>query len=70
MRSRKSALLRRGVTIRAAAIPIIGSETALTRRDAMRGDDVVRLSPPGFVAPLPDGFPATYLAYCDWLEMP
>jgi pimeloyl-ACP methyl ester carboxylesterase len=30
--------------------------------------DVVRLSPPGFGAPLPDGFPATYLAYRDWLE--
>jgi pimeloyl-ACP methyl ester carboxylesterase len=31
-------------------------------------DDVVRLSPPGFGGPLPDGFPATYLAYRDWLE--
>jgi pimeloyl-ACP methyl ester carboxylesterase len=31
-------------------------------------DDVMRLSPPGFGAPLPDGFPATYLAYRDWLE--
>ena len=31
-------------------------------------DDVVRLSPPGFGAPLPDGFSATFLAYRDWLE--
>lgn len=31
-------------------------------------DDVVRLSPPGFGAPLPDGFSATYLAYRNWLE--
>ena len=30
--------------------------------------DVVRLSPPGFGAPLPDDFPATYIAYRDWLE--
>jgi pimeloyl-ACP methyl ester carboxylesterase len=30
-------------------------------------DDVVCLSPPGFGAPLPDDFPATYLAYRDWL---
>ncbi|OBI83944.1 alpha/beta fold hydrolase [Mycobacterium asiaticum] len=30
--------------------------------------DVVRLSPPGFGAPLPDDFPATFLAYRDWLE--
>lgn len=30
-------------------------------------DDVVLLSPPGFGAPLPDDFPATYLAYRDWL---
>lgn len=36
--------------------------------DALGRDDVVRLSPPGFGAPLPDGFPATYLAYRDWLE--
>jgi pimeloyl-ACP methyl ester carboxylesterase len=35
--------------------------------DALQRDDVVRLSPPGFGAPL-DGFPATYLAYRDWLE--
>ena len=36
--------------------------------DAVGRDDVVRLSPPGFGAPLPDDFPATYLAYRDWLE--
>jgi pimeloyl-ACP methyl ester carboxylesterase len=36
--------------------------------DALGRDDVVRLSPPGFGAPLPDCFPATYLAYRDWLE--
>ncbi|MCV7197367.1 alpha/beta fold hydrolase [Mycobacterium angelicum] len=30
--------------------------------------DVVCLSPPGFGAPLPDDFPATFLAYRDWLE--
>ncbi len=29
---------------------------------------MVRLSPPGFGAPLHDGFAATYLAYRDWLE--
>jgi pimeloyl-ACP methyl ester carboxylesterase len=28
----------------------------------------VRLSPPGFGAPLPDDFPATFIAYRDWLE--
>jgi len=36
--------------------------------EALGRDDVVRLSPPGFGAPLPEGFPATYLAYRDWLE--
>jgi pimeloyl-ACP methyl ester carboxylesterase len=36
--------------------------------DALRRDDVVRLSPPGFGAPLDDGFAATMLAYRDWLE--
>ena len=36
--------------------------------DALRRDDVVRVSPPGFGAPLPDDFPATCLAYRDWLE--
>jgi pimeloyl-ACP methyl ester carboxylesterase len=36
--------------------------------DALGRDDVVCLSPPGFGAPLPDGFSATYLAYRDWLE--
>ncbi|MET0704801.1 MAG: alpha/beta hydrolase [Mycobacterium sp.] len=30
-------------------------------------DDVVALSPPGFGAPLPDDFAATYLDYRDWL---
>lgn len=32
-------------------------------------EDVLRLSPPGFGAPLPDDFPATMLAYRDWLEV-
>ena len=36
--------------------------------DALERDDVVRLSPPGFGNPPPDGFSATYLAYRDWLE--
>lgn len=36
--------------------------------DALGRQEVVRLSPPGFGAPLPDGFSATYLAYRDWLE--
>ncbi len=36
--------------------------------DALGRDDVVPLSPPGFGAPLPDDFSATYLAYRDWLE--
>src|SRR6201993_1008124 len=36
--------------------------------DALGRKDVVRLSPPGFGAPLADDFPATYLAYRDWLE--
>jgi pimeloyl-ACP methyl ester carboxylesterase len=36
--------------------------------DALGMSDVVRLSPPGFGAPLPEDFPATYLAYRDWLE--
>jgi pimeloyl-ACP methyl ester carboxylesterase len=35
---------------------------------ALGRDDVVRLSPPGFGAPLPEGFRATYRAYRDWLE--
>ena len=38
---------------------------ALARDDR---DDIVRLSPPGFGAPLPDGFAATMLGYRDWLE--
>lgn len=36
--------------------------------DQLGRDDVVMLSPPGFGAPLPDDFSATYLAYRDWLE--
>lgn len=36
--------------------------------DALGREDVVCLSPPGFGAPLPDDFSATYLAYRDWLE--
>jgi pimeloyl-ACP methyl ester carboxylesterase len=36
--------------------------------DALGRDDVVRVSPPGFGSPLPDDFPATCLAYRDWLE--
>src|SRR5258708_34347304 len=36
--------------------------------DALGRDDVLRLSPPGFGAPLPDGFPATFIAYRDWLK--
>ncbi len=36
--------------------------------DALQRDDVIRLSPPGFGAPLPAGFAATYLDYRDWLE--
>lgn len=36
--------------------------------EALGRDDVVRLSPPGFRAPLPVDFPATFLAYRDWLE--
>jgi pimeloyl-ACP methyl ester carboxylesterase len=37
-------------------------------REGLGAEDIVRLSPPGFGAPLPDDFPATYLAYRDWLE--
>ncbi len=36
--------------------------------DVLGRDDVVLLSPPGFGAPLPEGFGATYLEYRDWLE--
>ncbi|WP_024441446.1 alpha/beta fold hydrolase [Mycobacterium sp. UM_WGJ] len=36
--------------------------------DALGRRDVVRLSPPGFGAPLPQHFSATYVAYRDWLE--
>ena len=35
--------------------------------DALGRKDVVKLSPPGFGAPLPIDFPATYVAYRDWL---
>jgi pimeloyl-ACP methyl ester carboxylesterase len=35
--------------------------------DALAHNDVVRLSPPGFGAPLPSGFSATYIGYRDWL---
>lgn len=35
--------------------------------DALGRTDLVRLSPPGFGAPLPDDFAATYPAYRDWL---
>ncbi|NVN48647.1 alpha/beta hydrolase [Mycolicibacterium hippocampi] len=35
--------------------------------DALGRTDVVLLSPPGFGAPLPSGFSATFLAYRDWL---
>jgi pimeloyl-ACP methyl ester carboxylesterase len=35
--------------------------------DALGRRDVVRLSPPGFGVPLPLAFPATYIAYRDWL---
>jgi pimeloyl-ACP methyl ester carboxylesterase len=34
---------------------------------ALGRNDVVRLSPPGFGAPLPVDFSATFLAYRDWL---
>jgi pimeloyl-ACP methyl ester carboxylesterase len=36
--------------------------------DVLGRENVVRLSPPGFGSPLPADFPATYLAYRDWLE--
>ncbi len=29
--------------------------------------DLIRLSPPGFGSPIPDGFPGTPIAYRDWL---
>jgi pimeloyl-ACP methyl ester carboxylesterase len=35
--------------------------------EALGRDDVVRLSPPGFGAPLPADFSATMVAYRDWL---
>jgi len=36
--------------------------------EALGREDVVRLSPPGWGAPLPDDFPGTYIAYRDWIE--
>ena len=36
--------------------------------EALGRDDVVTLSPPGFGAPLPADFDATFVAYRDWLE--
>jgi pimeloyl-ACP methyl ester carboxylesterase len=35
--------------------------------EALGRTDVVRLSPPGFGAPLPSSFSASFLAYRDWL---
>ena len=35
--------------------------------DALERTDVVKLSPPGFGTPLPDGFSATFVSYRDWL---
>ncbi len=35
--------------------------------DALGARDVVRLSPPGFCAPVPPGWRATPTAYRDWL---
>jgi pimeloyl-ACP methyl ester carboxylesterase len=37
-------------------------------RSALGRDDVIALSPPGFGAPLPAGFDATFTEYRDWLE--
>jgi len=34
---------------------------------ALGRDDIVTLSPPGFGAPLPEGFGATYDEYVSWL---
>ena len=36
--------------------------------EALDRDDVIRLSPPGFGAPLPDGWPGGFLDHRDWLE--
>src|SRR6476661_7578466 len=36
-------------------------------RDALDRDDIVCLSPPGFGAPVPDGWGATVEDYRDWL---
>jgi hypothetical protein len=46
-------------------VEIVNPLTGAPLVDALGREDVVRLSPPGFAAPLPDGFPATYLAYRD-----
>lgn len=35
--------------------------------EALGRDDVIRLSPPGFGAPVPHGWAGTYLDYRDWL---
>lgn len=35
--------------------------------DALERDDIIALSPPGFGAPVPEGFGATRLEYVDWL---
>jgi len=35
--------------------------------DALERDDLIALSPPGFGAPLPDGWTATRQEYVDWL---
>lgn len=51
-----------GVPVTSAVwTPLIAELPAARRRD------VVRLSPPGFGAVLPDGFDATFLGYRDWL---
>lgn len=36
--------------------------------EALDRDDVIRLSPPGFGAPLPDGWPGGFSDHRDWLE--
>ncbi|MFG1603364.1 alpha/beta fold hydrolase [Actinoplanes sp. NPDC049265] len=51
-----------GVPVTSAVwAPLIGELPASLR------PEVVRLSPPGFGAPLPAGFGATFLGYRDWL---
>ena len=39
----------------------------VARLDDLGEADVRRLSPPGFGAPVPDGFEATMVGYRDWL---